>query len=84
MIRPSLAFMIGLGSVDASRAAEAPWTVARLTREGWEIAGFTGASDIRSSLILFKHRDKSFLVQRSTFYDVTRTSRTTLNCYELH
>ena len=76
--------MIGFGSIVASRAAEAPWTIERLTREGWEIAGFTGASDIRASLILFKHKDKPFLVQCSTFYDVTRSSRTTLNCYELH
>ena len=68
----------------ASRAAEAPWTIERLNGEGWEIAGFTGASDIRASLILFKHRDKSFFVQCSTFYDVTRSSRVTLNCYELH
>ena len=83
-MRFCLALMIGVGGVGASRAADAPWTVERLTREGWEIAGFTGASDIRSSLILFRNKDRGFLVQCSTFYDVTRSSRVTLNCYELH
>ncbi len=84
MVRFCLALMIGLGSGGALRAADAPWTIERLTREGWEIAGFTGASDIRASLILFRSKDKAFLVQCSTFFDVTRASRTTLNCYELH
>ena len=76
-MRCCLALMIGLGSVGGLRAADAPWTVERLTREGWEIAGYTGASDIRASLILFRNKDKAFLVQCSTFYDVTRASRTT-------
>ncbi len=84
MTRFCLALMIGLGSVGALRAADAPWTIERLTREGWEIAGFTGTSDIRASLLLFRNKDKAFLVQCSTFFDVTRASRTTLNCYELH
>ena len=84
MVRFCLALMIGLGSGGALRAADAPWTIERLTREGWEIAGFTGTSDIRASLILFRSKDKAFLVQCSTFFDVTRASRNTLNCYELH
>ena len=83
-MRFCLALMIGLGSGGALRAADAPWTIERLTREGWEIAGFTGTSDIRASLILFRSKDKAFLRQCSTFFDVTRASRTTLNCYELH
>ena len=83
-MRYCLALIIGLGSVGVARAAEAPWTIERLFKDGWEIAGYTGASDIRASLILFKHKDRSYLVQCSTFFDVTRASRTTLNCYELH
>lgn len=79
-----LALMVGLGSVGAASAADTPWTVERLMKDGWEIAGYTGASDIRASLILFRHKDRSFLVQCSTFFDVTRSARTTLNCYELH
>ena len=82
-MRLCLALMVILGSVGASRA-EPPWTIERLFKDGWEIAGFTGASDIRASLILFRNKDRSFLVQCSTFYDVARSTRVTSNCYELH
>ncbi len=65
-------------------AAEPPLTIERLLNEGWEVAGYAGTLDNRSALILFRNKDKKYLVQCSTLYDVTRTSRITLNCYEIH
>ena len=59
-------------------------TIEHLLEDGWEITGYTGTADNRSSLMLFKHRDRRFLIQCSIFYDVTRTPRTSVNCYELH
>jgi hypothetical protein len=64
-------------------AADPPLTIERLIGEGWEIAGYTSGYDNRSSLILFRHKDKTYLVQCSTLYDVTRNPRTNVNCYEL-
>ena len=65
-------------------AAEPGITVERLTGEGWEIAGYTGTFDNRSSLILFRNKARPYLVQCSVLYDVTRSQRVVLNCYELH
>jgi hypothetical protein len=65
-------------------AAEPPMTIERLIGEGWEIAGYASGYDNRSTLILFHHKDKSYLVQCSTLYDVTRNPRVPVNCYELH
>jgi hypothetical protein len=71
-----------VGSVAA--AAEPSLTIEKLLADGWEIAGYTGTFDNRSSLMLFKHKDKTYLVQCSVLYDVTRNPRTNVNCYELH
>ena len=76
--------IFALGLCGGVLAAEPPPTVARLLSEGWEIAGYTGTFDNRSSLLLFRKRDTNYLVQCSVLYDVTRTPRTVLNCYELH
>ena len=80
----ALAALFALGPSETLLAAEAPITIERLLTEGWEIAGYAGTLDNRSALILFHNKDKRYLVQCSTLYDVTRTSRITLNCYELH
>jgi hypothetical protein len=63
--------------------AEPPPTIERLIAEGWEVAGYASTCDTRASLILFRHKDKTYLVQCSTLYDVTRNPRTTVNCYDL-
>ena len=34
--------------------------------------------------MLFRHKDKKYLVQCSVLYDVTRAPRPMINCYELH
>jgi hypothetical protein len=64
-------------------AAETPQTIEQLLAQGWEIAGYTGGFDNRTALILFRHPGVNTLVQCSTLYDVTRTPRQVVNCYEL-
>jgi hypothetical protein len=81
-MRVGLAFAMILAAVGFA-VAEPSMTIERLLGEGWEIAGYTSGYDNRSSLILFRHKDKTYLVQCSTLYDVTRNPRTTVNCYEL-
>ncbi|MCJ2140617.1 hypothetical protein [Methylobacterium sp. E-066] len=72
-----------LGSLLTASAAE-PLTIERLSADGWEIAGYTGTFDNRSSLILFRRKDTKYFVQCSILYDVTRNPRVITNCYELH
>ena len=75
-----LATMLAASSL---AAAETPLTIDQLLAQGWEIAGYTGGFDNRTALILFRHPGVNALVQCSTLYDVTRTPRTVINCYEL-
>jgi hypothetical protein len=79
-----LGFAICLGWTPAASTAEQPLSIERLSAEGWEIAGYTGTFDNRSSLILFRRKDTKYLVQCSILYDVTRSPRVITNCYELH
>ncbi len=64
-------------------AADTPATIAELLAQGWEIAGYASGYDNRSSLILFRHAGTNALVQCGVLYDVTRSPRTVVNCYEL-
>jgi hypothetical protein len=64
-------------------AAETPLTIEQLLAQGWEIAGYASGYDNRTSLILFHHPGENKLVQCGILYDVTRTPRTVVNCYEL-
>ena len=57
--------------------------VDKLRAQGWEIAGYASGYDNRTSLILFRHSGVNVLVQCGILYDVTRTPRTVVNCYEL-
>ena len=82
-VRWSLGFALPLGAVLAASAAE-PLTIEQLSADGWEIAGYTGTFDNRSSLILFRKKDTKYLVQCSILYDVTRNPRVITNCYALH
>jgi len=83
-MRRRLGLVIGLGAWGGAAAADSPITIERLLEDGWDIAGYTGTFDNRSSLMLFRHKDKKYLVQCSVLYDVTRIPRTNVNCYELH
>ena len=56
--------------------------IEKLLAEGWEIAGYVTAWENRT-LILFKHKQQSYLVQCSVLIDVTRSPRVVTNCYEI-
>ena len=75
-----LATMLGASALSA---AEAPLTIDELLAQGWEIAGYASGYDNRTSLILFRHPGMNALVQCGVLYDVTRSPRTIVNCYEL-
>jgi hypothetical protein len=83
-MRSCLRVAIGLGAYSTLAAAEPPITIERLLDQGWDLAGYVGTSDNRSSLMLFRHKDTKYLVQCSVLYDVTRAPRPMINCYELH
>jgi len=68
----------------ATAEAQSPITVEKLLEDGWEIAGYAGTFDNRSSMLLLRHKDKHYLVQCSILYDVTRSPRLITNCYEVH
>jgi hypothetical protein len=82
-MRLGLSFAMMLAAVKVA-AAEPPLTIDKLLAEGWEIAGFASGYDNRTSLILFRHKDKNALVQCGILFDVTRNPHTIINCYELH
>ena len=74
----------GLGSATATAQTEDDKpSIEELLKSGWQVAGYTSTSDNRSALILLKHSSKSYLVQCLAGYDVQRTPRVYVNCYEL-
>ena len=60
-----------------------PLTIGQLLAQGWEIAGCASGYENRTSLILFRKLGVNALIQCSALYDVTRSPRTIINCYEL-
>jgi hypothetical protein len=54
-----------------------------MLKEGWQIAGYSQASDNRSTFILFRHPDQAYLVQCRAGYDATRTPPVYSICYRL-
>ena len=58
-------------------------TIEALLKDGWQVAGYTGAVDNWSTFILFRHPDRPYLVQCRSGYDVTRQPRTQSHCYKL-
>jgi hypothetical protein len=73
----------GLAITAAVAAPPVYLTLESLLQKGWEVAGYAGTADNRSSLLLLKKAGEMYLVQCSTFHDVTRTPRVSTNCYEL-
>jgi len=64
-------------------AAEDAPSISAMLKEGWQIAGYSQASDNRSTFILFRHPDQTYLVQCRAGYDATRTPPTYSICYRL-
>ena len=58
-------------------------SIESLLKDGWQIAGYTGADDGWSAFILLRHPDQKHLVQCRAGYDVTREKRVQTNCYKL-
>lgn len=71
-------------STAASCAAGDSPTVEQLLKGGWQIAGYSQAGDNRSTFVLFRRPDESYLVQCRVGYDVSRQPSTYAICYELH
>jgi hypothetical protein len=59
--------------VHTPAAAEDAPPISTMLKEGWQIAGYSQASDNRSTFILFRHPDQAYLVQCRAGYDATRT-----------
>jgi hypothetical protein len=76
-----LAGMLGATALGAAEAP--PLTIEQLLAQGWEIAGYASGYDNRTSLVLFRHPGVNTLVQCGVLYDVMRSPRTIVNCYEL-
>jgi hypothetical protein len=57
--------------------------IGELLKAGWQVAGYTSTVDNRSTFILLRHADESYLVQCRAGYDVTREPRVHTNCYKL-
>ena len=67
----------------APAAAEDAPSISAMLKEGWQIAGYSQASDNRSTFILFRHPDQTYLVQCRAGYDATRTPPVYSICYRL-
>jgi len=81
-MRIALTFATILAAAQVA-AAEPPLTIDKILADGWEIAGYASGYDNRTSLILFRHKDRNDLVQCGILFDVTRNPHTIINCYEL-
>jgi hypothetical protein len=69
--------------VHAPAAAEDAPSISAMLKAGWQIAGYSQATDNRSTFILFRHPDQTYLVQCRAGYDATRTPPTYSICYIL-
>jgi hypothetical protein len=87
---PPLAFTLAVaGNVTLAFSPILSWaaddnpSIEELLKTGWQVAGYSQAFDNRSTFILFRNPDQSYLVQCRVGYDVTRTPSTYSLCYEL-
>jgi hypothetical protein len=92
MKMPPLASILAIGvtstvalalSATISSATDQRPTIEELLKTGWQIAGYSQAFDNRSTFILFRNPDQSYLVQCRVGYDVTRTPSAYSLCYKL-
>jgi hypothetical protein len=80
----AMAAIVGLSTPALARSAGENLTVEQLLTSGWQVVGFASAAGSRAALVLFRHPTETYLVQCLTGYDVTRTPRVFVSCYELH
>jgi hypothetical protein len=80
----TVAITLALSALGTVGDAADNLSVETLIKGGWQVIGFAGTFENRSTVILFRHPTETYLVQCGTLHDVTRTPRTVLNCYELH
>ena len=80
---PLLAGLLFALPVHTTVEAEDAPSISAMLKEGWQIAGYSQATDNRSTFILFRHPDQAYLVQCRAGYDATRTPRTYSICYVL-
>ena len=78
----SVSALVSMAAITQA-SAQSQLSVEQLLTEGWEIAGYGALSFEGRSIVLFKHRDRNYLVQCSILYDVTRAKRVVTNCYEV-
>jgi hypothetical protein len=92
MKMPPLVFILAIGatstvalalSATISSAIDQSPSTEELLKTGWQIAGYSQAFDNRSTFILFRNPDQSYLVQCRVGYDVTRTPSAYSLCYKL-
>jgi hypothetical protein len=74
--------LFGLPVHTPAAAQDAP-SIGTMLKEGWQIAGYSQASDNRSTFILFRHPNQAYLVQCRAGYDATRRPPTYSFCYRL-
>jgi hypothetical protein len=74
---------VGAATPASSEPASGALNVEALLKSGWQVAGYAAAGSNRAAMILFRHASETYLVQCLTGYDVTRTPREFVNCYEL-
>jgi hypothetical protein len=79
----ALASVLVSMSASYSLGAEEKTTIEDLLKRGWQVAGYTTADDSRSTFILLRHPNETYLVQCRAGYDVTREPRVQINCYQL-
>jgi hypothetical protein len=83
----SLALLVGISvgmpGTATAQTAEDRLSIEALIKSGWQVAGYTSTFDNRSAMILLKHPSEGYLVQCLAGYDVQRTPRVYVNCYEL-
>ena len=92
MKMPPLVFILAIGatstvtlalSATISSAIDQGPSIEELLKTGWQIAGYSQAFDNRSTFILFRNPEQSYLVQCRVGYDVTRTPSAYSLCYKL-
>jgi hypothetical protein len=70
-------------SVTVSSATDENPSIEDLLKAGWQVAGFSQATDNRSTFILFRHAEEPYLVQCRVGLDVTRKPSVYSICYKL-